>query len=109
MNPDVVFLYATAPDSAAARRIAEELVGRRAAACVNIIAGMSSVYRWRDAVESADELVLIIKCARSSAQRAREIIRELHPHETPAIAAIAIDSENSSGQFLRWVAENSRP
>jgi periplasmic divalent cation tolerance protein len=105
--PDTVFLYATAPDAVTARRIADALVARKAAACVNILPGMTSVYRWQDAVESASEVVLIVKCARAAAGRARAAILELHPAMTPAIACLAVDAECSSAAFLKWIEENS--
>lgn len=107
MTDEVAFLYVTAPDAACARRIADRLVDDGVAACVNIFPGVASVYRWRGAVERADECVVIVKCARSAVDRARAVIQETHPYETPSIACIAIDKEGSSPAFLRWVIDNS--
>jgi len=102
----VVFLYATAPDEATARTIAAQLVESGAAACVNIIPGMTSFYRWRGAVETATEVVLIIKTTQATGARAVEVITACHPYEVPAIASLVIDESLSSQPFCDWVRKS---
>lgn len=99
----VIFLYSTAPNEAVAKAIAGALVERNLAACVNIIPGMISVYRWRGGVEEANERVLIVKTIEERAAAARALIASLHPYETPAIAALAIDHDRSSRAFCDWI------
>lgn len=99
----VTFLYSTAPDEDTAEAIARALVESGAAACVNIIPGMTSIYRWEGRVETAAECVLIVKTDTARALRARTLILERHPYETPAIAALAIDEAASSGPFVEWI------
>lgn len=100
---DIVFLYSTAPSEEVADSIAAALIAAGAAACVNIIPGMRSVYRWRGVIEQCAEVVLIIKTTAAAAPRARDLLVARHPHETPALAAISIDDAASSPAFLDWI------
>lgn len=99
----VTFFYSTAPDQSTARKIAESLVGNGAAACVNLIPGMTSVYRWEGKVEIAEEVVMIVKSTADARDDVRAIISSLHPYSTPAIAAIEIKEPLSSPEFCGWV------
>lgn len=100
---EIVFLYVTAPDEAAAERIGAALVEARAAACVNILPRIRSIYRWDGAVERANEAAMIVKTTTAAAGRARAVIGALHPYETPAIAAIPIDASRSAEKFIDWI------
>lgn len=102
--PECVLLYATAPDEMVANTIAAALLDARAAACVNIIPGMRSFYRWQGRVECADEIVMVVKTTKVVAEKARRIILERHPHATPAILALPVDADRSSATFLDWIA-----
>ncbi len=106
MEP-IVFLYVTAPDDAAARRIAEALVEGRLAACVNILPRIRSVYRWKGEIERADEAAMIVKTTAARAVAARALIQSLHPYETPTIAALAVDAERSGEKFVGWIASET--
>lgn len=99
----VTFLYATAPNDSDACRLARALVESGCAACVNIIPGMKSVYRWEGRIEEAAEVVMIIKTTTARAAQAHDIILDLHPYDNPAIAAISIDEANSSAGFCDWI------
>lgn len=103
----IMFLYATAPDDATARKIGEALVEARLAACVNILGTATSIYRWKGAVESAEEIAFLVKTTASAAGAARNLILKLHPYETPAIAAINIDETGSNEAFLAWIEAES--
>jgi periplasmic divalent cation tolerance protein len=103
----VIFLYSTAPDATTAEAIGHALVESGAAACVNIIPGMTSIYRWEGRVETAAECVPIVKTTADRAARIVALILERHPYRTPAIAALPINEELSSGPFVEWI-RNSR-
>ncbi len=100
---NVTLLYSTAPDEKAADEIATALVAEGAAACVNIVPGMRSVYRWEGKVETANEVMLFVKTTAASAGRAGAIIRRLHPYDVPAITALTVDENRSSDEFCDWV------
>lgn len=99
----VVLIYATAPTTQDAEAIGRALVEERLAACASVIPGMRSVYRWKDAVETADEAVLIIKTTAAKAGAAVARLAALHPYDTPAAATLAVDEATSHAPFLAWV------
>jgi periplasmic divalent cation tolerance protein len=101
MTDDSQIVLCTVPDEAAARQIASALVEERLAACVNIVPGINSVYRWEGAVETAAELLLIIKTTAAVYMQLQERIRSLHPYELPEVIAIALDQ--GLPEYLAWI------
>jgi periplasmic divalent cation tolerance protein len=87
-----------------ARRIAHALVERHLAACVNIVSGTESVYRWRGKVEAAQEWLLIIKTTATAFGLVRDAIAELHSYELPECVLLSI--EDGSPSYLQWIAES---
>lgn len=100
-------VHCTCPDAEAAARIAQALVSEHLAACVSMLPGVRSVYRWEGAVEQADEVLLLAKTtvARLDALTAR--IHTLHPHELPEV--IAVEVTGGSAAYLAWVADATGP
>ena len=101
----VLFAYITCPDADAARRIGKTLVAERIAACVNILPGMESFYRWNDRVESGREAVLIAKIPDGARESLLERVIDLHPDETPCVAFLPVAGGNPD--YLDWVARES--
>jgi periplasmic divalent cation tolerance protein len=94
-------ILTTCPDSETAERIAQALVTEGLCACVNILPPMRSVYRWKGAVETASEQLLLIK-TRADAQAAIEArVRDLHPYELPEIIAVRIVAGLPA--YLAWL------
>ncbi len=87
-----------------ARRIAQALVERRLAACVNIVGPIHSVYRWKGAVESAPEHLLVIKTTAAAFPRVRDSIRELHSYEVPECVMLSIEA--GSEEYMKWIGES---
>lgn len=104
---DYISLYVTVPTKEAAEKIARTLVEEHLAACVNIIAGVRSIYRWHGAVEAATELALIAKTRRALYGRAEKRVKELHSHEVPCIVAWPVESGLPA--FLDWINEETKP
>ena len=101
MSRAPLLVLCTCPDHATGTRIAEALVSQHHAACVSIIPGVTSVYRWRDAVETASECQLLIK-TRSDAYAALEsALRTLHPYELPEIIAVPVTQGLDA--YLDWI------
>jgi periplasmic divalent cation tolerance protein len=95
------------PDRAAAERLADALVEKRVAACVNILAPCRSVYRWQGAVQHDEEYPVLIKSTREAYPALEAQIRALHPYELPEIVAVPI--ERGLPAYLDWVAAQTQP
>ena len=85
-----------------ANHLARELVARRQAACVNILRGLRSVYRWQGKICQDSELMLVIKTAEEEFDAVRETIQELHSYDLPEILAFHI--AHGEADFLSWIA-----
>jgi len=90
------------PDRAAAERLADGLVEKRLAACVNILAPCRSVYRWKDSVQHDEEHPLLIKTTAERYAELETAIRAGHPYELPEIIAVPI--ERGLPAYLDWIA-----
>lgn len=104
---DPVFVYMTAGSPEEARRIARTLVDERLAACVNIIDGMTSVYRWEGAVEEGRETVMIAKTRQDRFDALAERVRALHSYTVPCIIEIPLG--RGHGPYLEWLKAESAP
>jgi periplasmic divalent cation tolerance protein len=96
-----VFVYTTWPTAVEAEAAGRTLVERRLAACVNILPGMTSIYRWQGALERGEEAVMIIKTRASLADEVSQAVKGLHSYETPAILVMPLDSVEKS--YLGWL------
>ena len=99
---EIVIILTNLPDRASALKLAGELVEQRLAACVNVLAECTSVYRWKGAVEQAAEVPLLIKARAERYDEVEAAIRRLHPYELPEIVAVPI--VRGLGEYLEWVA-----
>lgn len=100
---EIVVVLCSCSDSEAARRIANALVEQRLAACVSILPGVESVYRWQEKIESASEALLLIKTTLEGFPALREKILELHSYDTPEIIALPVVA--GFEKYLRWMGE----
>jgi periplasmic divalent cation tolerance protein len=96
----------TAPTRDDANSLANELVSRRLAACVNILGPISSVYNWQGEVEQSEEFLLLVKSTESNGLAIQEAIRELHSYQIPELVSFTIDSGLDS--YLNWIATSVR-
>jgi periplasmic divalent cation tolerance protein len=96
-----VFVYTTYPSAVEAEKAGRALIERALAACVNILPGMVSLYRWEGAIERGDEAVMIIKTRASLAEAVRAAVKEMHPYATPAILVIPLESVDA--EYLAWM------
>jgi periplasmic divalent cation tolerance protein len=94
-------VLSTFPDAAAARTAAETLVKERLAACVNILPGVQSVYRWEGKVETGAEVLTVIKTTAERYPALQGRLRELHPCDVPEIVALPAAAVAES--YLQWV------
>lgn len=105
MAPDDFLLaWTTCPDRGTADLLARHLVERRLAACVTALPGAASTYRWRGAVEHANECVLLIKTRRAVWVELEAAVQALHPYEVPELVAVPLTA--GSKPYLDWVKES---
>jgi periplasmic divalent cation tolerance protein len=100
-----VFVYTTFPSVVEAEKAGRALVEARLAACVNILPGMISVYRWQGAVERADEAVMIVKTRASLAAAVRASVKATHPYDTPAI--VVLPTESADDSYFAWILDST--
>lgn len=92
------------PDADTAARIARALVEERLAACVNVLQGVRSVYRWQGVVEEAGEVLLLAKTTRASLPALQSRVVALHPYELPEL--LAVEAAGGLPAYLAWIADN---
>jgi periplasmic divalent cation tolerance protein len=90
------------PDVASAEKLAQVIIENRAAACVNVLAACRSIYRWQGAVETANEIPLLIKTTAANYPRVEEIVRAQHPYAVAELIAIPIT--HGLPAYLDWLA-----
>lgn len=100
------FVYITCNTPAEADSIGEVLVGKRLAACVNIIDGMRSMYWWEGKVEKNEETVLIAKTQTSMVEDLTEAVKAHHGYDIPCIVSMPIEGGNAD--FLNWIREETK-
>lgn len=106
-SPDVVLVYMTFPDADVAATVGEVLVGDQLAACVNILPGMVSIYRWQGETHRDAEAVMIVKTRRTLADAVMAAARERHPYENPAMLVLPVIG--GAPQFLDWIMAGTQP
>lgn len=100
-----LLVFTNLPDRNAALELAQALVERRLAACVNVLGGCTSVYRWKGEVERADEVPVLVKTRAARYHELEAAIRELHPYELPEVVAVPI--VRGLDDYLEWVVEET--
>jgi periplasmic divalent cation tolerance protein len=96
----VKVVLCTAPLEAA-ELLASKLVGERLAACVNVVRGVASIYRWQGALERSEEALLVMKTSDSALGALVARIARIHPYSVPEI--VALDVVRVNAKYLEWV------
>jgi periplasmic divalent cation tolerance protein len=102
-----LLVLCTCPEKSVADTIAQSLVADRLAACVNIIPGLDSWFRWQGRIERAGELLLVIKTTRDRYPGVERKIRALHPYELPEIIALPLTLGHAP--YLAWIEQATKP
>lgn len=96
-------LFSTCGSAEEAGRVARHLVESRVAACVNVVPGVRSIYRWKDAVEDAQEWLLVIKTQAGRLGDVQAALGEMHSYEVPELVAVPVTG--GSADYLHWIDE----
>ncbi len=102
----MIFVYITAGSLEEARLIGRALVEERLAACVNIVDGMSSIYRWQGAIEEGRETILIAKTRQDLFNELAERVKTIHSYTSPCIVEIPLGRVD--GGYLDWLSTETR-
>ena len=105
--PEVDVVLVNAPPEEA-KKIARAIVEARLAACVNVVPGVVSIYRWEGAVHEEGESMLLIKTRRDLVSALSRLVREVHSYSVPEILVLPADSARSSRAYLDWVRAETR-
>ena len=105
--PDAIVVLCAVPMEFDAESLARELVERSLAACVQVGPGVTSVYRWKGAVEKSSERLLLIKTRRELFGGVETAIRARHPYEVPEIIALPVSDGHAP--YLAWISEATAP
>jgi periplasmic divalent cation tolerance protein len=96
-----IVILSTCGSPEEAEKIARELVSQRLAACVSIVAGVRSLYRWKGAVEDSQETLLLIKSTRELFPRLKSELSRMHSYEVPEIIALPV--VDGAEPYLAWM------
>ena len=103
-DSQTLIVFCTCPDVAAAERLADLAVDQGAAACVNVLPGIMSVYRWQGRIAHDAEVLLLAKTSVRGYPRLEALWREAHPYELPEVVAVPVTK--GSDAYLAWVNDN---
>ena len=104
MAKKILLALSTFPDAETARKVSNQLVTEKFAACANILPGVESVYRWKEKIETGNETLVFFKLSENRQAAFQEKLRSLHPYEVPEIIFVSV--ANGLPDYLRWVAES---
>ncbi len=103
---DKIVVFTTCGSEDEARKLATALIEKRLAACVNITAPITSVYRWKGVVEEANEWMLVIKSRRERFEDLRILLESAHSYELPEVLALPV--VDGSPNYLAWVEDETK-
>lgn len=106
-TPSVRLVLSTAASREEADRIAHALVEEHLAACVNVVPAIASVYRWQGSVETASEILLLIKTTAENLDAVESTLRRLHSYELPEF--LVLQPEAATQAYADWLARAARP
>lgn len=104
-NSDYLMVMTTTPGSITAKKVANELVEKGVASCVQVLPQAYSVFRWKGRIEHEEEHVLMIKTSRACYQAVEDIIKSQHPYEVPEIVAVPIVA--GLPEYLAWIGQTA--
>ena len=103
---DEIIIFCTVDSEELGERIASALVENREAACINIVSGVRSIYRWEGKLCRDAELLLVIKSVAEKFETVRETIRRIHTYQVPEVIAVPITAGDAD--YLKWLRENCK-
>ncbi|MFH0956470.1 MAG: divalent-cation tolerance protein CutA [Candidatus Aenigmatarchaeota archaeon] len=103
--PQLVLALTTFPDSKSAEKFAQSSLKAGLAACVSIVPGVTSIYRWKGKIEKGSELLLIMKTSKGKVKALEEAVKKGHPYELPEFLSVPAEG---SGEYMAWIGKETR-
>lgn len=104
-QPALVEVHVSVPDAESGRRIAEDLVARQLAACVQVLGPMASIYTWKGEVHRAQEWLLLAKSTEDAFEEVVRAVRSHHRYDVPEVVAVPVT--HALGDYAEWVRRHS--
>ena len=101
-------VYITTKDKQEAKTIGKKLVEEKLAACVNIVDGMESIYRWEGEIVEDTETILIAKTPYHNVKELTERVQELHSYDCPCVISLQLSEQEGNEEYQHWLLENSQ-
>ncbi len=108
MFKNLRLVYITTKDKDEAKKIGEILVKEHLTACVNIIEGMESIYRWKGKVEQSKECILIAKAPYHNVKTITERVKVLHSYDCPCIISLPLSEQEGNEAYQRWLIKETQ-
>jgi periplasmic divalent cation tolerance protein len=108
MDTSLILVLITVPNEETGETLALRLLDQKLAACVNLVPGVRSLYRWQGEIQDDREWLLLVKTRRELFQeKLVPVVQELHPYQTPEIIAFSLDM--GSADYLAWLRDETMP
>ena len=104
---EAILVITTLPDRETALKLANKLVEGRLAACINVMAECTSIYRWKGKIETAPEVPVLIKTMKTHFPQVEKLVKQHHPYELPELIAVPITT--GAAAYLEWIAAETLP
>jgi periplasmic divalent cation tolerance protein len=108
MYNNLRLIYITTSSKEEAKKIGRQLVEHRLAACVNILDGMSSIYRWKEEIVEDNECVLIAKTHYSKVDALTDHVKHVHSYDCPCVVSMTITEDEGNKEYLNWLLDESK-
>jgi periplasmic divalent cation tolerance protein len=99
-----IVVFITVPNKQEAETIARGLIRNKLAACVNMVPGIGSLFRWKGKVDRAREILLLVKTGRSKFKKLAAFVKSVHSYQVPEIIALPVVAGNND--YLSWIHES---
>lgn len=96
-------VYVTVPTLEFGKKLAREIIDEKLAACVNVVPQITSIYKWKDNIEEADEILLIIKTTSEAVPRLKDAVIKKHTYDVPEFVVLPV--EQGHEPYMKWVEE----
>jgi len=108
MHKNLRLVYITTQSSDEAEQMGREIIEQNLAACVNIIPGMTSFYRWEGKIQCDEETILLVKTHTSKIQSLTQFVKKVHSYDCPCVISLTLAEDEGNEEYLKWLLSESK-